>query len=66
MYVLLSEPSGGETKEAFEVLDETFGSGGFTEGQAISAINIALETGSSKAQGLLNKLISGDYIGEED
>ncbi len=65
MYILLNEPPGGETKEAFEVLDETFGSGGFTAGQAANAIGIALEVDSSKAQGLLNKLIAGDYLGEE-
>lgn len=65
MYVLLDEPSGGELKEAFEVLDETFGSGGFTSGQAISAISVALEVSSSKAQSLLKNLISKEYIGEE-
>ncbi len=65
MYVLLSEPSGGDTKEAFEVLDETFGAGGFTEGQAVSAIGLALEVSSPKAQSLVNKLKTGDYIGEE-
>lgn len=64
MYMLLDEPSGGESKEAFDVLDETFGSGEFTEGQAISAINIALETELAKAQSLFNKLVRGDYIGE--
>lgn len=66
MYVLLTEPSGGDTKDAFEVLDETFGSGGFTPGQAISAISIALEVSSSKAQSLVNKLLAGDYLGEEN
>ena len=65
MYVLLSEPPGGESKEAFEVLDETFGSGSFTLGQATSAISVALEVSTSKAQSLANKLIAGDYVGEE-
>ena len=65
MYVLLSEPSGGESKEAFEVLDETFGSGSFTLGQAASAISIALEVSTSKAQSLANKLVADDCIGEE-
>jgi len=64
MYILLHEPSGGDTHEAFEVLDATFGSGGFTQGQAVNAINLALEIGTSKAQGLVNSLISGGYIGE--
>jgi len=64
MYVLLNEPSGGDSKEAFEVLDETFGSGEFTSGQAVSAINVALEVGTSKAQSLFNKLVADDYIGE--
>ena len=65
MYVLLCEPSGRESKEAFEVLDETFGSGSFTLGQATSAISIALEVSSSKAQSLANKLIAEECLREE-
>lgn len=64
MYILLDEPSGGNIKEAFEVLDETFGSGEFTDGQAISAINVALEVGASKAQSMFNSLVAGKYVGE--
>ncbi len=66
MYILLSEPSGGDFKEAFEVLDTTFGAGGFTEGQAISAIKIALEVSTSAAQSLFSKLVAKDCIGQED
>lgn len=64
MYILLDEPNGGDSKEAFEVLDETFGSGEFTSGQAIGAINIALETGPTKAQSLFNKLVANGCVGE--
>lgn len=65
MYVLLQEPSDRTSKEAFEVLDETFGSGSFTEGQAINVISLALEIDTNKARSRLSTLLSHDCIGEE-
>ena len=64
MYILTNEPAGGLGKEAFDALDNAFGTGEFSQGQAITVLANALE--SSNAESLLRELVSGGYVTEID
>jgi len=64
MYMLVKSPKGGEQKQAFEVLDEVFGTSEFTEGQAINSIAVGLEVDNGRAQTILSSLVRSENIGE--
>ena len=63
MYMLVNSPKSGEQKEAFEVLDEVFGTGEFTDGQAINSIAVGLEVDADRAQSIFNLLVRSENIG---
>lgn len=64
MYILTNEPQGGIGKDAFEALDGAFGTGEFSQGQALTVIANAVET--DKAAAVFNDLVSGGYVTEVD
>jgi len=64
MYILTEEPGGGRQGDAFGALDNTFGTGEFSEGQAITVLSNELECGSNEASSIFARLISGGYVSE--
>jgi len=64
MYQLVDEPKGGTLAEAFEALDDAFGTGEFSEGQAISAISLGMSVDDSRASELLRNLIARGCVEE--
>jgi hypothetical protein len=55
MYILTQEPTSGQRLEAFNALDDAFGTESFTQGQAITVIENALgEDGTRIFQDLVN------------
>ena len=64
MYMLVNQPTSGPTKEAFEILDEVFGTNEFTDGQAVNALAVGLEVDNSQAQNMFNALKRQEAIGE--
>jgi len=66
MYILTDEPSGGLRKEAFDALDNAFGTGEFNQGQAITVIANEGLGGTMGAESLLRDLVSGGFVTEVD
>ena len=64
MYTLIEEPKGGQLQEAFNALDDSFGTGEFSEGQGISAIALGMEVDDDKASGLLRNLVQRGCVEE--
>lgn len=64
MYMLVNSPSSGIQKQAFEVLDEVFGTGEFTEGQAINSIAVGLEIDNGQATSIFHNMVRTENIGE--
>ena len=64
MYMLINEPPSGELKEAFQVLDDVFGTNEFTEAQAVNSIQVGLEVETGHAQQIFNTLKRNDNLGE--
>lgn len=64
MYILTDEPLGGQQANAFEALDDAFGTGEFSQGQAITVLKNALET--PNADGLFRSLVQGGHVTETD
>ncbi len=64
MYMLTSSPAKGELKQAFDVLDEVFGTGEFTDGQAVNSIAVGLEVDNGQAQNIFNVLVRNENVGE--
>jgi hypothetical protein len=62
--MLTSSPAKGELKQAFDVLDEVFGTGEFTDGQAVNSIAVGLEVDNSQAQNIFNVLVRNENVGE--
>ena len=64
MYTLVDEPKGGTLGEAFETLDDAFGTGEFSEGQGVSAIALGMSVDDSRASELLKNLVQRGCVEE--
>jgi len=64
MYILVDEPKGGQLAEAFNALDDSFGTAEFSEGQAVSAISLGMEVDDSRAVELLKNLVARGCVEE--
>lgn len=64
MYTLVDEPKGGVLADAFDALDDAFGTEEFSEGQAISAIALDLEVEDDRAAELLKNLVDRGCVEE--
>ena len=64
MFMLIKSPNSGQLKEAFDVLDEVFGTGEFTEGQGVNSIQVGLEIETGQAQSIWDNLKRNENIGE--
>jgi len=64
MYMLINSPKSRELKQAFDVLDEVFGTDEFSEAQAINSIAVGLEVENSQAQAVFGSLKRNENIGE--
>ena len=64
MYQLVDEPKGGTLGEAFEALDDAFGTGEFSEGQGVSAIALGMSVDDSRASELLRNLVARGCVEE--
>jgi hypothetical protein len=64
MFMLIKSPTSGQLKEAFDVLDEVFGTGEFTEGQGVNSIQVGLEVEPGQAQTIFSTLKRNENIGE--
>ena len=64
MYQLVDEPKEGTLGEAFEALDDAFGTGEFSEGQGVSAIALGMSVDDSRASELLKNLIARGCVEE--
>lgn len=63
-YILTDEPPGGQRLDAFQALDDAFGTSEFSQGQALTVIGNSLETPNSGS--LFNDLLRGEYITETE
>ncbi len=61
MYILTDEPAGGLRKEAFDALDNAFGTGEFSQGQAETVLANAL---GENAESLLRDLMNSGSVTE--
>lgn len=61
MYILTDEPTGNLGREAFNALDDAFGTGKFSQGQAITVLANADLKG---AESLFSDLVRGGYVTE--
>ena len=66
MYILTDEPGSGKLGDAFSALDNTFGTGEFSKGQAITVITNELECSAEEASSVFSKLESSSNISEVD
>ena len=64
MLMLINEPANGQQKEAFNVLDQVFGTSEFSEGQAINSIAVGLEVSEADAKNILSTLKRTEAVGE--
>ena len=64
MLMLINEPANGQQKEAFNVLDQVFGTSEFSEGQAINSIAVGLEVSEADATNILSTLKRTEAVGE--
>ena len=64
MFMLIKSPASRQLKEAFDVLDEVFGTGEFTEGQGVNSIQVGLEVEPGQAQTIFSTLKRNENIGE--
>ena len=64
MYMLIDSPASGMPKQAFDVLDEVFGTDEFTSAQAINSIAVGLEVDNGQATTIFNSLVRTVNIGE--
>jgi len=64
MYVLVDEPKGGQLADAFNALDDSFGTGEFSDGQGVSAIALGMEVEDSRATELLKNLVARGCVEE--
>ena len=64
MYALIDEPKGGVLKDAFNALDEAFGTEEFSREQAVSAIAMELEVDDARAEELLKNLVARNCVEE--
>jgi len=64
MYTLVDEPKEGKLQDAFNVLDDSFGTGEFSEGQGVSAIALGMEVDDSRAAELLRNLVQRGCVEE--
>jgi len=61
MFILVQEPSGEESKRAFEALDDALGTEEFSEA---TARKVMAEHGFGKD--MLERLVDGGYVSETD
>lgn len=64
MYTLVDEPKGGALADAFNVLDDAFGTDEFSEGQGVSAIALGMEVSDPRAAELLKNLVARGCVEE--
>jgi len=64
MYILTDEPRSGQSLDAFRALDNAFGTGEFSQGQAIATLANSLE--ASNAESLFRDLVSGGFVTETE
>lgn len=65
MYILVDEPkSGGALSDAFNAIDDAFGTDEFSEGQGISAIALSMEVSDTRASELLKNLVARGCVEE--
>ena len=64
MYILTDEPAGGLKKNAFDALDEAFGTSEFSQGQAVTVLANADLGGSTGAESLLRDLVGSGCVTE--
>lgn len=64
MLMLINEPANGQQKEAFNILDQVFGTSEFSEGQAVNSIAVGLEISEADATQVLSTLKRNDAVGE--
>lgn len=66
MFILTDEPAGGLRKEAFHALDEAFGTGEFSQGQAITVLANADLGSAARAESLFRELVNGNFVTETE
>ena len=66
MYILVNEPAGGIRKEAFDALDNAFGTGEFSQGQAVTVLANAELGNATSAESLLRDLVNNECIAETE
>lgn len=64
MYILGEEPKGEVLGNAFNALDDAFGTEEFNEGQAVSAIALDMEVSDARARELLKNLVARKCVEE--
>ena len=66
MYILAEEPksSGSLAEEAFNAIDQVYGTEEFTQEQAIEAITKVTGWSQSFAAGYFHALVDGNYVSE--
>lgn len=62
MYILTNDPPGGLRKEAFDALDDAFGTGEFSQGQAETVLANSIDT--SAPESVFRDLVSNGYVTE--
>jgi hypothetical protein len=67
MYILADKPKkSGTLSDAFDAIDEAFGTGEFSEDQAVSAIALGLSVPNERATQLLKDLVQQEFVTEVD
>lgn len=65
MYILASKPSkDGTLSDAFDAIDNSFGTDEFSDEQAASAIALAMSVDDRKAEQLFKNLIDRSFVSE--
>jgi len=67
VYILADKPTKpGSLLEAFDAVDEAFGTGEFSEEQAVSAVALGMSVPDTRASQLFRDLIQQDFISETE
>jgi hypothetical protein len=64
MYTLAMEPKEGNLADAYKAIEDAFGTGEFTDGQAVSAICLNLEVDDARGYSLFKNLIERGCVAE--
>jgi len=65
MYILATEPSkDGTLSDAFDAVDNAYGTGEFAEEQAVSAIALGMTVDDTRASQLFKNLVDRGFVSE--